>query len=1139
MNAYLKILKSPRLKLSWPRRHHWHRAGLIAACVLVFALTFAIGAFLRVLVGPVSLDLVNGTLASSVSNALPGLKVRYDEAALEWSREEGRINLVVLGARVFDDKRRIIAQAPKAEIGLGAGAFFRGHIKVKRIALVGVQLNFVRMADGRLRLGVENDNGNTNALDRIRDAINRGQGGSSLQSFAVRHARLAFYDESSHLFVVAPDASLQFSSGNTLDGALIAAVNAQVEVSGNRAQISGELRLPPIGPTTGDIAMKGLNLSALAANTKALSMLAPFNLATDISGSFTLDGARLVYADFAAGATGNVTGLGPKPLPVKSLRVVGRYDGKTGRLLIDDGTLAGSEVQAHLQGEGDVAFGPDNRLSAATLDITMDKVVFDVPAVTNKTVDIARANLRAAYSAADNSITVSRAAISGGAFQAEFAGKVTLAGDASPGIDADGHIAPLGVRDLLHYWPLKAGAGAREWIDANVAAGRIGPVEAHVHIKPGELDQPVLPDADVSVSFPLSGATITYVSGLDPLTNVSGTAQLSGDNFRGEIASANVGRISVGASRVVIPDLHLDTNVADITAHISGGLPDVLALIDEKPLQYPSRFHMRTQGARGDVEADLSFHVPTKHDVSIDEVGISVKTTVSGLAIALGEHTRITDGIATFVIDNNSLHAAGPVMIGGVQMNVDWTETFKDTPITTRVTARGVMDNDARDAFGFRLGDFIDGPVGVNALLLGRRGQLQTAQATLDLTQASVGYDLINYKKPPGTQAGGTANAKFAPDGSVRSATFQIGGPGLTARGTAMLDANGDLVRLDAPVVKAGPANDFAITLVQGPTVGLTIAGRSFDGSALGKHNPGVSAAGGPARPQPMDSNDPFHASVKVDRLVLQEGVVLTPFDLELSGLGHRPQAMSLSATQTKNDKVQGSLTTDSSGRKVTLTADDAGLLLKGLFGMESVRGGTLSVTVKLPPMAEAARNDAGVPDYTGTLTLKDIRVLNQPFLTRLFTAGSLEGFVNLMRGEGVVLDKAEVPFTTHGDVIDVHDARASGPSIGITADGYLDRRTSTLALKGAVAPAYGLNSVLGAIPLLGDVLVSKKGEGILGMTYNATGSFDSPDVSMNPLSVLAPGILRRIFEGRTPSAPSQANSSGQPPEKQPDRQPQ
>jgi hypothetical protein len=1133
VDAYLKIA---RFKLPMPQRHHWLRAGLITAGVALALVFFVIGALLRVLVGPISLGPFNSTLAASVSDALPGLKVRYDEAALEWSREEGRINLVILGARVFDDKGRIIAQAPQAEIGLAAGAFFQGKIKVKRIALVGVQLNFVRTVDGGMRLGVENDHG-SNVLDRIRDAIEKGQGGpTSLQSFAVRHARLAFYDEATRLFVVAPDAGLQFDNGGKGSTSLLATVDAQVEISGNRAHITGALRLPrKSGTTTGDISLRGLSLAALAANTKSLSILAPFALVTDITGSFKIDhGTHLTYADFGLDAAGTVSGLGPHPMQVKSLRLVGRYDGNTGRLLIDDGTLAGSQAQAHLQGEGDLTFDAQNALAKAVLDLTMDKIAFDMPDIMGRSVAIARAGLRTTYTAADGVIAIDEAVISGGPFSANIAGKVTLAGDKSPGIDIDGKIATIGIRDLLHYWPLKLADGPRAWIDNNVAAGRVGPIVAHVHILPGQLDQPGLPDPAVNVVFPISGATITYLHGLTPMTNVAGTATLLGDTFKGEIASGAVGHIALQSGHVVIPNLHVDGAAADIAAHVAGTLPDVLALIDEKPLQYPTRFHLHTVGAKGAVQSDLSFHVPTRHDVNIADVAIGVKLTVSGIAIALGEHTKITDGTTTFVIDNNSLHATGPVTLGGVQLAMDWTETFKDAPITTRVLVKGALDDAARDSFGFKLGDFISGPVGMNAVLTGRRGQLQNAQGTIDLTQATVGYDLINYKKPVGTPASGTVAARFGPDSTVRTADFSITGPGLAAKGTVLLDANGDLARLDAPTVKAGPNNDFAVSLLQGQTVGLTVNGRSFDGSSLGKHNPGVAAAPAlAAKPQPVDSNDPFHASIKVDRLVLQDNVALSSFALELSGLGHRPEVMSLSAFQSKTDKITGSLSTDDSGRHVAISAGDAGLLMRGMFGIESVRGGAIDVTVKLPPMAEAARNDTGTPDYTGVLSIRDFRVLNQTFLTRLFTAGSLEGFVNLMRGEGVAIDKLDIPFTTHGDVIDIHDARANGPSVGITADGYLDRRNSQLALKGAVAPAYGINSVLGAIPLLGDVLVSKKGEGILGMTYSATGGFDSPEVSMNPLSVLAPGIFRRIFEGKTPTAPTQANTAPPAPEKQ------
>ncbi|MGZ5932454.1 MAG: hypothetical protein ACXWLW_09865, partial [Rhizomicrobium sp.] len=145
--------------------------------------------------------------------------------------------------------------------------------------------------------------------------------------------------------------------------------------------------------------------------------------------------------------------------------------------------------------------------------------------------------------------------------------------------------------------------------------------------------------------------------------------------------------------------------------------------------------------------------------------------------------------------------------------------------------------------------------------------------------------------------------------------------------------------------------------------------------------------------------------------------------------------------------------------------------------------------------------------------------LLNQPFLARLFSAGSLIGFVNLLQGQGIAIDELRIPFSSHNGVLAIQDARASGPAIGISAEGWLDRPKNQVAIKGTLVPLFGINSVLGFIPLLGDLLVSKPGEGIIGMTYTVAGDPDEPRVSVNPLSMVTPGILRRIFEGKMPDA--------------------
>ena len=41
----------------------------------------------------------------------------------------------------------------------------------------------------------------------------------------------------------------------------------------------------------------------------------------------------------------------------------------------------------------------------------------------------------------------------------------------------------------------------------------------------------------------------------------------------------------------------------------------------------------------------------------------------------------------------------------------------------------------------------------------------------------------------------------------------------------------------------------------------------------------------------------------------------------------------------------------------------------------------------------------------------------------------------------------------------------------------------------------------------------------MFGLTYSARGAFAAPKISVNPLSLATPGILRRIFEGHSQAA--------------------
>ena len=117
-----------------------------------------------------------------------------------------------------------------------------------------------------------------------------------------------------------------------------------------------------------------------------------------------------------------------------------------------------------------------------------------------------------------------------------------------------------------------------------------------------------------------------------------------------------------------------------------------------------------------------------------------------------------------------------------------------------------------------------------------------------------------------------------------------------------------------------------------------------------------------------------------------------------------------------------------------------------------------------------------------------------------------------MLSGDGIAFTHFDAPFTYHDKVLSLRSAKAFGSVIGISGSGRYDGRQQTLDFKGLVAPAYGLNSFLGKIPLVGTLLSGSDGT-IFAVNYTISGSADDPQISINPLSALSPNSVKELWQ--------------------------
>ena len=98
---------------------------------------------------------------------------------------------------------------------------------------------------------------------------------------------------------------------------------------------------------------------------------------------------------------------------------------------------------------------------------------------------------------------------------------------------------------------------------------------------------------------------------------------------------------------------------------------------------------------------------------------------------------------------------------------------------------------------------------------------------------------------------------------------------------------------------------------------------------------------------------------------------------------------------------------------------------------------------------------------------------------------------------------------------LDLDDGILRGPLIGLAFGGTLYDKAGNMSMAGTFMPAYGLNRIFGEIPLVGMILGNGSDRGLIGVTFRLSGNANKPSLQVNPLSAIAPGIFRSIFEFR------------------------
>ena len=293
---------------------------------------------------------------------------------------------------------------------------------------------------------------------------------------------------------------------------------------------------------------------------------------------------------------------------------------------------------------------------------------------------------------------------------------------------------------------------------------------------------------------------------------------------------------------------------------------------------------------------------------------------------------------------------------------------------------------------------------------------------------------------------------------------------------------------------------DMSLTLGSDPNGNggsLSIVGRSFDLSYFWSSD---------FLSKSVDTSDPIKININVDKIILSPALQFQRVRgvVALNQQGRR--SVGLSSVLSNGSKVSFDFRERQSTQYFRIMSENAGHFARDFGISNSLRGGALQILAKRPKGAHRE-------GWSGIAKISDFSLVKAPLLTRLLTLSSLTGILNTLGGQGIAFARSFVEFDWRKREIVFKNARAVGSDLGITGEGSYNRKNRLIDFRGTIIPAYTINSAVGNIPLLGNLLAGKKGEGMFAATYRVLGDYADPGVRVNPLSALAPGLLRNLVE--------------------------
>jgi hypothetical protein len=1135
----------------WLAGERWVKrlAVVIAALMVIFAGCFG-GLWWRLGAGPINLEMATPWLAAAIEeNIGHGNTVEVGGTQIE---RAGRIRIAVRIRDIIvrDRDHVIVATAPKAEVKLSGTALLMGQLRAESLNLVDAELavritpdGYVTVSTGDtarpLATGVASkrqpgatpsspgqsmpvspvapsspgaQSKTTAAVPDNRDAANgllagldwldslslTGLDGQNLNEIGLKNGNLIVDDQQrgNKWNFENITLSLRRPSGG--------GVALSVGEEGSHAwSLRVAVGAPANGVRSVDIRADKVSTTniLLALRLKDLTYSANLPLSGELKGELGRDGLPTYFrGKITAGAGTIIDSDTPDyPMGIDSAEMNVEWDSGRRVLVAPFKIISGPNritLLGHLEPPNDSI--PDWQLGFSGGTILLAGIDNEPPLIFN------RIAIGLRFDTDRRRVLLTQADISNG--EIGIAGTGSLDYSAAPRLTLGFAGTPMSASALKRMWPILIVPEVREWVIERVERGSLQRIEVGVNSPVRNLSRrgPPIPDDGLAVNIVASGVSLHPVDELPSVRDADLKAHVTGRTATvtiGQAASDTPAGRKLNISDFVfeVPDMAPKPSPARVKFRIDGPVPAAAEILASDRLSEFSGTLIDPNSSKGTVSAVVTLGLPIKRELTKADTTYAITADLGGFAAdRLVMNQKLEANALKVIANNGGYQVKGDVKINGQAATLDYR---KPTEGDADIKLLATLDDASRARLGFDLGPAVSGAIPIK--LVGKIGSPDRDSRMgidADLTALKLDNILPGWVKLPGKSSRAVFNVVQKAQ-STRLEDIVIDGGGVSIKGSIEVDQNGDLMNANFPIYSPSEGDKTSLKAERGAdgVVKVTMRGDVFDGRGFLKS----AISGREADAKSKTKNIDLDVDLKLGAVAGFYGEALRSADCKLSRRNGVIRSFALSGKLGRDTPLTGDLRGRSQGREVIyLETNDAGAFFRFTDTYAKVVGGQLQLAMDPPTVEPSAKE--------GLINVRDFSVKGEASLDRV-AAGGQAGVQN-----GVAFSRVRAEFTRQNGQLTIHEGVLKGPMIGGTIEGSIDIPGNQVRMSGTFVPMYGLNNMFGQLPILGLFLGGGSNEGLIGVTYEIVGSPGQPVLRVNPISAMAPGVLRKIFEFNT-----------------------